>query len=86
MIIPAIASFMVSCAAGGGEPVLVDDCNDNMLDPELWAVVRSHPELLSIAETNQRIEISSPGNEDASALAVIFNRRWEFDVSADLHR
>jgi len=84
-LVLALGSTLL-CGAQAGAQVLVDDFNDDHIDPDVWTVVL-YGSGAQVAEVNQELEFSMPadssGTEFGSRLVSRFLLRGDFDIQVD---
>ncbi len=81
-LLSACVALAASAAADGGGAVLVEDFDDNMADPG-WLVFETHPSILGVAETNQRLEFAARSAQGTNALAGYLSTGWALSLDDD---
>lgn len=62
--------------------IITDNFNDNSLDPTLWATLSTRG-VGSVSETNQRLQVSLTGDQEAGGVGLRWLALGNFDFQAD---
>jgi hypothetical protein len=73
-------ALLAAVGSAGGDVVLVEHFNDGEIDPDLWTVIDSGNDGVTIDEVNGRLEFSSDNSEGT---AGIYAESWAISTGSD---